>query len=175
MTRPEKLWAGTLVAVGAVLLVGIVVWFLLSTGGELLTKNTVETTTEGRTATETTEYADSVLLGGIGVAAGLLLAGAFYARIREIKLPGGVSATMAGEEDPGVPRKAEEAISTAISSAPAGLAGETRDAATRSARSIAASQLQQDFPSGGARPSNAYLRNLGKTAVREAFERMGLR
>jgi hypothetical protein len=175
MTGPEKLWAGALVVVGAVLLVGIVVWFLLSTGGELVTKSSVTTTTSGQTATETTEYADSVLLGGIGVAAGLLLAGAFYARIREIKLPGGVSASMFGDEPEAVPAKTEEAIASAISATPAGLDEGTRGAAARTARSIAADQLRQDFPGGPAAAPSSYLTDLGTTAVREALERMGLR
>lgn len=88
----EKKWAVALVAIGAIFLVGTVVWFAGSTGGSLKTKETKTTQASGATPERTTatEYSDTVLLAGLGIGSALLLTGAFYGRIREIALPGGV-------------------------------------------------------------------------------------
>jgi hypothetical protein len=173
LTKAEKQWAAALIVVGAIVLIGTVAWFAGSTGGSLKTKETKTTKASGTTPeqTSTTEYSDSVLLAGLGTAAGLLLAGAFYARMREIKLPGNVDVTLSDGEVPQEKKdKIDQAITQTIDQAtkPADVSSEV---IKQAARQVAHTQLKQDYPGPATKAaSDAYLEQLGSTSAREILQ-----
>lgn len=94
LTPAEQRWSGMLVALGIVLIVGVTVWFGLSTdNGGLKSKVSVVPEPVGQSAagtktTTTTDYADTIVIFALTAGAAFILAGAFYGRLRELKLGG---------------------------------------------------------------------------------------
>jgi hypothetical protein len=79
----ERASAVFIFVAGVLLVAGVIVWFGISTGDWKLVSKTTSGT--GATAT-TTDYSDSIVIFAIATGAALMLAGAFYARLREIRL-----------------------------------------------------------------------------------------
>ena len=93
LTGSEKLWQLALFITGALLILGILVWFGLSTDGGGLTSQVSESTEPvgggtGTKETTTTNYADTVVIFALTLGGALILAAAFYGRLRELKLGG---------------------------------------------------------------------------------------
>src|SRR5436190_2404111 len=98
LTVTEQAWSAVLVIIGSLLTVGVLIWFGLSTDdGGLKSKVTTVTEPAGQTAssgqtaagtktTTTTDYADTIVIFALTSGASLILAGAFYGRLRELKL-----------------------------------------------------------------------------------------
>jgi hypothetical protein len=93
LTSTEKAWSAVLVILGLLLTVGVLIWFGASTAGGGL-KSKVTTITETGTGasaskkTEETDYADTVVIFALTSGVALMLAGAFFGRLRELKLGG---------------------------------------------------------------------------------------
>jgi hypothetical protein len=115
LSTTERIWAGIISVVGAGLVAGTLVWFGWSTGGELVSKETRATATaDGASTTDTTEYSDEIVVFALTAGTGLLLAGAFYGRLRELKL--GALTLGLGELPPRKQQAMAEKVTEAIAS-----------------------------------------------------------
>ncbi len=98
----EKALAWTLVGVGVALILGLLIWFGASSGDFGLKSKEITTTEPvGGTGTKTTkqtDYADTVVIFGLTLGGALLLAGAFYGRLREITVGGAILKVGPSEE-----------------------------------------------------------------------------
>ncbi len=114
LTKSEKGWSALLVVLGVALIAGVFIWFANSTDGTLKTKDTTTTEPVGENAsgtktTEAEEYSENIVLGCLTIGAVLIISGAFFGRIREIKLPLGAGVTI-GELPPDKKQVVEETI-----------------------------------------------------------------
>jgi hypothetical protein len=141
LDAPEKAMAGILILLGALLIIGTLVWFGLSTeNGSLLSKEvtTHEPVGEKPTGEKTTSeknYADDVVIFALTIGAVMTLSGAFFGRIREIKFGGNVISMQAPEP---VKQEAEaEAATRAEKKAPDG----KKEKAAAIAKSYAGDQV----------------------------------
>ncbi len=114
-SKPSELstgerWLATLLIVIGILTIAILMsafmarsssWALVSKETHEVTKATAQA---GEKTSTSTEYSASVLIAGLSLGAVFLLTGAFYARIREITLPGGAALKL-GELPPDKEKK----------------------------------------------------------------------
>jgi hypothetical protein len=82
------------VLLGLLLVLGPLIWLGVSANGEPRSKEVVTTEPVGKEATGTkttseTGYAETLIVALVGTGALLIIVGAFYGRLKEIKLPGG--------------------------------------------------------------------------------------
>ncbi len=148
---------------GLVLVFGVLAWFALSTdGGALLSKKTV-TTKAGDTTT--TEYADSVVIFALTTGAGFVLAGAFFGRLRELKL--GALTVGVGELPPIEKAKAVEVAQQQIA---ATTTDETKQRIlTAAADKLIEDRFQKQYWGVVPHPPDATLEQLGKAAAQDAL------
>jgi len=103
LSGTEKFLAAVLIVLGLGLIIGTLIWFADSTeGGGLVSKETTTTEPVGQTAagekvvTET-DYADTVVIFALTIGAGLLLSGALFTRLKEVKIGGATVVLQAPE------------------------------------------------------------------------------
>jgi hypothetical protein len=170
LTASEKAWSALLVVAGLILVVGVLAWFADSTDGTLKTKETSSSEPVGEGATghkvsSSTDYSENLVLGALGTGAALILAGAFYGRIREIKLPGGVTVGL-GELPEKKKKVIEEAVENKIELA-AVEPGQKQIIAT-AAKGLALERFGTDYWGVVPQPPDEYLRSIGEQAAEDA-------
>lgn len=172
LTTAEKWWAALLVALGTLLTIGVLVWFGLSTeGGGLKSKDTTvsEPVGEGATGTKTTtttDYADTIVIFALTAGAAFVLAGAFYGRLRELKLGGLVLGL--GELSP---EKKHELDAKVDEQVKAEVADPTKQEIVKAAAlSLATADLRRQFWGVIPTPPSATLDDAARTASRRALE-----
>lgn len=140
LSDAEKFLAGVMLVLGVLLTVGTLAWFASSTDGTLkskekVTKEPVGPEATGEKSITETDYADTVVIFSLTLGGVLILAGAFFGRIREIRLGTATIAMIAPEE---ARREAQDrAAAKAREKAPAG----RQDEAVALARNLAGQQV----------------------------------
>jgi hypothetical protein len=140
LTKTEKRLAGLMLVLGVLLTVGTLAWFAGSTDGtlkskETVTKEPVGPEARGEKSTTETDYADTVVIFALTLGGVLILAGAFFGRIREIRL-GGAVLTMGAPEE-----KRREAQDSAAAKAREAAPEGKKDEAAAIARTLAGQQV----------------------------------
>jgi hypothetical protein len=103
LSGTDKFLAGVLIVLGVGLVIGTLIWFAASTeGGGLVSKETKTTEPVGQAATgekvvTQTDYADTVVIFALTIGAGLLLSGALFTRLKEVKIGGATVVLQAPE------------------------------------------------------------------------------
>jgi hypothetical protein len=166
LDKAEKGVAGILMVLGIVLIAGILVWFAASTkDGSLLAKEIATTEQNGQKTITEKNYADGVVTLALTLGAVLILSGAFFGRIREIKFAGGTVLSMEAPEE-----VAEEAKKTAEDRAKAKAPTGKEEEAAAIAGSLAKQQIGLAYATApsGARPviAEAVGAACAKTAVK---------
>lgn len=140
LSRAEKFLAGLMLVLGVLLTAGTLTWFASSTDGtlkskETVTKEPVGPAARGEKVTTATDYADTVVIFALTLGGVFVLAGAFFGRIREIRLGMATIAMVAPEE---ARREAQDrAAAIAREKAPAG----KKEEAVALARTLAGQQV----------------------------------
>jgi hypothetical protein len=140
LTRTEWWLAALLICFGVLLICGTLGWYALSTDGAAMVSKEIHTTepvgkAAGEKKTEETDYAESLITFGLTIGAVMVIAGAFFGRIREIKFgTASVVLTAPEEEKEKAERKAEDDAKVA---APPG----KEDEAAALARTLASQQI----------------------------------
>lgn len=165
LTKGEKAWSAVLVAMGLVLTVGVLVWFGLSTDdGGLKSKvtTTIETGTGASLRKETTQtdYADTVVIFALTSGVALMLAGAFFGRLRELKL-GGLSFRV-GELPPEKEKELDQAVEANV---PAEVAN--RPAVVAAAKLLARQKFYAEYWGPVPSPPTPALRAIARDAAAE--------
>ena len=175
LTTSEKWRAALLVVLGILLTIGVLVWFGLSTeDGGLKSKvtNVSEPVGEGATGTKTTtttDYADTVVIFALTVGAAFILAGAFYGRLRELKL-GGLALGL-GELSP---EKEHELDAKVDEQVKAEVADPTKQKIVKAAAlSLASEEVRSQFWGVVPSPPSGTLDDIARTASRRALETFG--
>lgn len=110
LSKNERFLAALLM-IGGFVLVVFVLATLLEDGKWLIEES--KTTGDGATkAVESKKYSDTLPLAAVGVGAALFICGAFFGRLREITLPGGIVAKFAGAKEE-IEQKVEQAVDDA--------------------------------------------------------------
>ncbi len=134
----------------------LLVSFLAEGRGTLMTKQT-----KGNT---TTEYSDSLVIAGLALGALLVLCGAFFGRIREITLPGGVGIKLAELTE----SKKETLQEKVTEKASAAVPEERKPKVAVAAYGLALEKFRAQFPGAAeAEPPDRVLESLAEEAVRE--------
>ena len=147
LTQAEQGWTAVLVILGAMLTVGVLIWFGLSTDdGGLKSKVTTVTepagqTTSGTKTTTTTDYADTIVIFALTAGAALVLAGAFYGRLRELKL--GALTLGVGELAPDKQQQLDQQVASQVSSQVDD--PQKREVATAAAKALARETLKRQY------------------------------
>jgi hypothetical protein len=166
LTESEKAWSAVLVIIGFILIVGVLVWFAASTGdGKLKSKETTVTEPAGQTATgtkttTTTEYADTIVIFALTAGTGFLLAGAFYGRLRELKL--GALTLGLGELPPQKQQELDKHIEDAVSDKVPD--PQQREVVKAAARSFALDQIKKQYWGVVPSPPEDTIKQLATTA-----------
>jgi hypothetical protein len=175
LTTTEKLWSALLVVLGVLLTVGVLIWFGATTeGGGLKSKVTkitepVGQNPSGQKVTDTTDYADTVVIFALTAGAAFILAGAFYGRLREIKL--GALTLGLGELPPDKEQQLDEKIEKKVEeTAPA---PEKKEAVRAAAQSLARRDLQRQYWGVFPSPPDDALESAASTAVAKALSAFG--
>jgi hypothetical protein len=171
LSTTERIWAGIISVLGAALVLGTLVWFAVSTGGELVSKETLTSTTgDGASATETTEYSDAIVVFALTAGTGLLLAGAFYGRLRELKL--GALTLGLGE----LPPEKQQTIAEKVTEQIAGTTDDPRQQARLAAEAMARAQEMFREAYWGVVPSppDEALEELAREATSDVLSRAGV-
>jgi hypothetical protein len=101
----------TLLMIGGFVLVVFVLETLLTDGKWLIEES--KTTGDGASKViESKKYSDTLPLAAVGVGAALFICGAFFGRLREITLPGGIVAKF-GDAKKEIEEKVEQAVDAA--------------------------------------------------------------
>jgi hypothetical protein len=140
LDKAEKTLATLLVILGVLLVVGTLVWFGVSSDGNLKSKETVTTEpvggASGQKEVKETEYAEAVTIFALTIGAVLIISGAFFGRIREIKL--GTATVVVG----GAPEEEKKAAQDKAAEKAEELAPpEKEEEAGKVARTLAAQQV----------------------------------
>lgn len=131
---------------------------------------TEATATTGRKVATSVEYSDSVLVAGLGIGGLLILTGAFYGRIREITLPGGVALKLDG-----LPDEKEKVLNKAVADKAKAKADEsqvpvTAEALAAEARDQAQLIFQHRYWGAIPRPPDNDLAEIASEAVDRAHK-----
>jgi hypothetical protein len=166
LSTTEKWWSALLVVLGSLLIIGILVWFGASTDdGGLKSKVTKVTEPSGQQAgnktTETTDYADTVVIFALTVGAALVLSGAFYGRLRELKL--GALTVGVGELPPDKKEKIAETADEALKEKQP---DDTKRAVlTKAAEALAQERVRSDYWGVVPSPPDNYLEEVARQAA----------
>jgi hypothetical protein len=166
LSTAEKRWSGLLVGLGSLLIIGVLVWFGLSTGDGGLKSKTVKVrepalNKPGTKTTETTDYADTVVIFALTVGAALVLGGAFYGRLRELKL--GALTLGVGELPPEKQQTLAKAADQALK--PQQSDADKRAVLTKAAQALAQQRIRGEYWGVVPRPPDDYLEKVAKEAA----------
>ena len=159
----EKASAAFIVTAGLLLVLGTILWFGLSTGDWRLVSRT--TTGSGSSAT-TTDYSDSIVVFAIATGAALMLAGAFYARLREIRLGPvtvGVGAELSAEKRRAVVQGVHDAMRTSC------LDVGMRQVLTPAAEVLAVEQARAQYVTALTDVSDVQLADVGRSCAQRVI------
>jgi hypothetical protein len=173
LTTSEKGWSAVLVVLGSLLIVGVLIWYAASTGGELKSKESKVTEPVGANATgtkttETTEYADTIVIFALTAGAGFLLAGAFYGRLRELKL-GALTlglTELSPEKKQELEQKIDQQVEATVQDP------QQQQAAKVVARAIAEKQVAQRSVGMMAAPTTAAVDDIAASATKQAVHEL---
>jgi len=170
LSSGERWLAALLIVIGILTIVILMSAFMArSRSWALVSKETHEVTKAtaqaGEKTSTSTEYSDSVLIAGLSLGAVFLLTGAFYARIREITLPGGAALKL-GE----LPPEKEEKLKSAIAERAkgSGVAEDKQKALIEQAQSQAKAVFHQQYWGVVPEPQESELAAIAETAVHQA-------
>jgi hypothetical protein len=164
--------AALLMVVGAAMIV-ILLWAFMahnhswSLVSKEATETTAATSSAGAKKSATTEYSDSVLVAGMGLGALFLLSGAFFGRIREITLPGGISMKV-GDLPPEKEEELKDAIAEKAKTKAASQPGVASEKLQEEAAKQAALVFRDQYWGAIPQPSKRDLNNIAEEAVERA-------
>jgi hypothetical protein len=164
----EKAMAWSLVGLGLALIIGVFIWFGASSDDFTLKSKEVVTTEpvgdSGEKSTTETDYADTVVIFAMTIGAGLVLAGAFYGRLREITIGGAILKLGPTEEQKEtVAQKAEEKVKQQASP-------EQAEILAPVAKVVAEEQLEAHSLLTVAEPSDNQLDAIAEVAANRVLE-----
>jgi len=170
LTTAKRWWSALLVVLGCVLVVGVLVWFGFSTDGgglkskEATTSEPVGQQASGMKTSKTTDYADTIVIFALTAGAAFVLSGAFYGRLRELKL--GALTIGLGELAPEKQQELDDKVSTAVSSQLAN--PQQRHVATVAAQTLARKELKDRYWGVMPAPPEETVDEVATTAAQQA-------
>jgi hypothetical protein len=175
LSKGERRLATLLIVIGILTIVILMSAFMArSNGWALISKETREVTKAtaqaGEKTSTSTEYSDSVLIAGLSLGAVFLLTGAFYARIREITLPGGAGIKL-GELPPREAEKLNNVI--AKKAKDSGVEDSRQGELIEKAQIQAKAVFDQQYWGVVPEPQESELAAIAETAVDQAKKLMG--
>lgn len=171
LSDSERHWAATLAVCGVALILGTLVWYGLShtgtrTGGvegALVTKITTTSEPSNKAepkTTTTTEYGETIVIFDLTIGTAMLLCGAFYGRIREIKVEG-MDLSLEPAEAEAVNKGIEDAVNEA--------ATPKKEAVAPLAKTVAHQRAAEAILTSARGLPTEKLEEIGRQAVRDVL------